>query len=91
MEFYELRPDQVDELFASTHLCQEDSGECGGGGHRVLFLYSAHLYAHVSGFDNNCNAQRIERFLNAIPNLYGQPLLDLKPVGKGLHNTGNFG
>lgn len=91
MEFNELRPDQMDELFAGTHLCQEDSGECGGGGHRVLFLYSAHLHAHVSGFDHDRDAQRIERFLNAVPNLNGQPFLNLQSTGKGLHDSGDFG
>ena len=81
--------DQIHELFARLGLLEE-SRKVGSGGQGVLFLDAAHLHTHMLGFDDNHDAKRIERFLDAFFNLHRQAFLDLEAAGEDIHDTGNL-
>ena len=48
--------DQMYELFTGGCF-QEGTGEIGGSGDGVLFLYTPHLHTHMLGFDNHGNTK----------------------------------
>ena len=60
--------------------------KCAGGGQAVLLLDTAHLHAEVARLDDHGDAPWLQRLLNAVPDLAGQPLLDLQAAGKHIHH-----
>ena len=68
---------KMDKLLPGIQVVEEDSGKCGSGCYRILFLYSPDLHAHMLCFDDYSHSQRIKTVLNTIPDLGSQPLLHL--------------
>ena len=64
----------------------EETGKIGRSCQGVLLLYASHLHAHVLRLDHDHHAQGIERLLDAILDLHGQPLLDLQAAGEDIHH-----
>lgn len=77
----------MDEFFPGLHLSEEGAGKSRGRRTRTLLLDAAHLHAHMARLDDDGHAERIERLLNAIADLHGQPLLHLQPAGIGLDDA----
>jgi hypothetical protein len=49
-----------------------------------------HLHAQVLGFDDDRHAAGLKRFLNAVADLFRQPLLHLQPPCKRVHHPWNL-
>ena len=79
--------DEVHKLLPRLGLV-EGAGEIAGGGDRVLLLYAAHLHAHVLGFNDYHDAQRVECLLDALLNLKCHPFLHLQTVGEDIDYSG---
>ena len=60
--------DEVHKLFTCLGLI-EGTGEVAGRGDGVLLLHTAHLHAHVLGFDDYHDTQRVEGLLDALLDL----------------------
>ena len=63
-------------------------GKIGCSGNGVLFSTPAHLHAHVFGFHNNHNPQRIQRLLNTLFYLESHTFLHLQAVRENIHYAG---
>ena len=74
-----------------SNLCRfEDTTVCTCRGDAVLFLYAAHLHAHVFGLDHDHDALRFERLLNAVLDLLGQSFLHLKTVTEDVYHASHL-
>ena len=82
--------DQVQEFVAGAGRGEECAGECGGRGDGVGFLYSSDLHAGMGGFDDDGNAERMERVLDAIADFDGESFLDLEASGVCFDDSGDF-
>ena len=85
-----LSPYQLQELIPGLLALEENAGEgrscCDGVG----LLDAAHTHTGVHGFDDDGNAKGVEGFLDAVPDLLSEALLDLEAAGIGFHHAGNL-
>lgn len=78
------------QKLASGFGISEFAGKGRGSGNAVLFLYAAHHHTHVLGLDDDGNAQRLQGFLNYIPDFDGEALLYLQSTRKNVDYTWYF-
>lgn len=71
--------DKIHKLLTGFCLIK-GSAEVTGSGNSILFLYAAHLHAHVSCFHDDHDAERVKRLLNALLDLQGHAFLHLQTV-----------
>jgi len=60
--------EQVHEFLTRLSLV-EGSTELTGSGDAVLFFDTSHLHAHVAGFDDHHNSERVEGLFDALLDL----------------------
>ena len=81
---------EVQELVPRARAGEEHPRECRGGGDGIVFLDTAELHAGVLRFDYHRHAERMQRILDAVPDLLGKALLHLQPSGIRFHNPCDF-
>lgn len=78
---------QVEELVPGAGVAEEDAAECRRGGHGVRLFHAAEHHAAVARLDDHRNPQRLERLLDAVAYLDGEPLLDLETARERLDDA----
>ena len=85
-----LLMNQVEDLIAGPLILQENSAEGRSGREGIGLLDASDLHASMGRFDHHGNSQRLQRILDAVEDLHGQPFLYLESPGKSLDNASNL-
>ena len=76
-------------FLAAGQFVSEYAPDCRSDGDGAGFFNTSHGHTQVLGFDYDHGAQRGQGFNQVIGYLFGQPFLDLKPPGQGIHQVGD--
>ena len=87
MQFF---AEQIDKFGAGGVALHKQPREGRRGGARFLFLDAAHHHTHMLRLDNHRHAKRVQRLLNAVFDLVGEPFLNLQAARVGIDNAGNL-